>query len=225
MTYTAAHDLGNELAPSVTLLESPSLLAAERVTGLRTWEAALYLGTYLDSPAGRPWVQGRNILELGAGTGLVSLLCAKHLGARFVMATDGSNEVVHNLEANLGFNGLAGSSKIKTGLLKWGHALVGEILDAVTDWDDHEPREAFKYDLVIGADVVSEMFPRDLLFYLTVAFETYDDKSIRPLVSTLRELFTRNPQSKALILATLRNEQTFTKFLDACRQFSPSWNI
>ena len=158
VTYTAPHDLAVASAPSVTLLESPALLAASGTTGLRTWEAALFLGSFLDAPAGRPLVKGRNVLELGAGTGFVSMFAAKHLDAHFVMATDGSGEVVDGLGANMELNGLADDTKVDTAVLRWGHALVGDVLCPA-----HAPEPAgtsghFHYDLILGADVVGADF-------------------------------------------------------------------
>ena len=63
VTYTApTTDLN---APTVVIYETPSVLASSGNTGLRTWEAALRLGTYLYSDAGRSYVANASILELG----------------------------------------------------------------------------------------------------------------------------------------------------------------
>lgn len=133
-------------APEVTLLEARSLLASSGTTGFRTWEAALLLGTYLFSPVGKHIVQNKNIIELGAGTGFLSILCATHLGAKYVLATDGSREVVDDLESNILLNGLEGSEVINAAFLSWGYMLNDEILKGAD--------EDYSYDLVIGADVV-----------------------------------------------------------------------
>lgn len=145
VTYTAP-SFGSD-APELTIFEARSLLASSGTTGLRTWEAALFLGTYLFSSAGKHIVQKKNIIELGAGTGFLSILCAKHLGAKHVLATDGSAAVVNDLESNLFLNGLEGAEIINARILNWGHMLNDEILKG-----DDENRS---YDLIIGADVVS----------------------------------------------------------------------
>ena len=108
----------------ITLLESRNLISAAGTTGLRTWEAALHLGQYL---CARPsLVRGKRVLELGAGTGYLSILCAKYLGAAQVVASDGSGDVVANLPDNLFLNGLQDcASRIAAVELKWGHGLVG----------------------------------------------------------------------------------------------------
>ncbi len=133
--------------PAVTLLEAGSLLASSGTTGFRTWEAALFLGTYLCSAEGQHLIRGNHVLELGAGTGFLSILCAKHLGVRYVLATDGSGEVVTDLQTNLFLNGLDIGESIHTATFLWGHTLVGGVLDIV--------QETRTFDVVLGADLVS----------------------------------------------------------------------
>lgn len=137
----------NLKAAQVTLLEAPSLLASTGTTGFRTWEAALFLATYLTSGKSIDLVFGKSVIELGAGTGFLSILCTKHLGARYVLATDGSREVVTDLKANLDLNKLNEGESIQTAVLQWGYALVNGPADC------RGVNRA--YDLVIGADVVS----------------------------------------------------------------------
>lgn len=145
LVYTAPSISLN--CPQVTLLEARSVLASSGTTGLRTWEAALCLGTFLFSPSGLDLIKGKTIVELGAGTGFLSILCAKHLGARFVLATDGNPDVIRDLDSNLVLNQVNDAGLITTAVLEWGYILP-DIL-----WDDLE--ESPTYDLVLGADVVS----------------------------------------------------------------------
>ena len=145
MTYTMPETVHS--APTVTTLEARAVLASSGTTGLRTWEAALCLGTFLSTTEGRSLVKDRTIVELGAGTGFLSILCANHLGAKYVLATDGSCEVVNDLSLNLFLNGLEGNSLMHTAVLKWGHALT----DSRSDDDDCIRH----FDLILGADLVS----------------------------------------------------------------------
>lgn len=147
VTYTAPTQ--SPEAPSITTLEARSVLASSGNTGVRTWEAALRLGEYLFSDAGRHHVAGNNILELGAGTGFLSILCAKHLDARFVLATDGSGEVVDALQSNLYLNGLEGAGTIQADVLGWGHAILSGVVEG-----QEEPRH---YPLILGADIVRSL--------------------------------------------------------------------
>lgn len=186
---TLASDNGSTL--SITLLESRSLLSAIGTTGLRTWEAALHLGNYLCSKVSL--VRGQSVLDLGAGTGYISILCAKHLQASHVLATDGSDDVVANLGTNFYLNGLQDSSFIEGKELKWGQALVGS---EHPDWNGGR-----KIDLVLGADL------------------TYEGSGIFALLSTLGDLFDLYPHVKIILTVTVRNQKTFMTFLDTCRGF------
>ena len=144
VTYTAPYS-GLD-AMQVTLLEVPSLLASSGTTGFRTWEAALFLGAYLASVDGKHLVNDQCIIELGSGTGFLSIFCSKHLGARRVLATDGSREVITDLETNLALNELENFENIQAAVLQWGHTLVGSPA--------HHFGFGSMYDILLGADVV-----------------------------------------------------------------------
>ncbi|KAM3503808.1 hypothetical protein MY10362_003967 [Beauveria mimosiformis] len=179
--------------PTITLLENRSLISAGGTTGLRTWEAALHLGQYLCT---RPaLVRDRRVLELGAGTGYLSILCARHLQAAHVIASDGSDNVLHNLTESLFLNGLQGASAFSRRIapmdLKWGHALVGT--------EEAEWNGGRDVDVVLGADI------------------TYDRSVIPALVATLLELFALYPSVEVYLAATQRNHATFSVFLEACQ--------
>ena len=145
VTYTVPFP--HPSSPQITLLEAPSLLASSGTTGYRTWEAALHLGSFFCSERGRSYVSSANVLELGAGTGFLSILCKNICGARFVLATDGSQDVVEDCKGNLGLNGIGENGGVEVEVLKWGRALIG----GVADWRERGRR----LDLVVGADVVS----------------------------------------------------------------------
>ncbi|CAH0017978.1 unnamed protein product [Clonostachys rhizophaga] len=179
-----------ELRHDITLLENRSLISAGGTTGLRTWEAAIHLGQYLSrNPA---VVQHKRILELGAGTGYLSILCADHLDAAHVIASDGSDDVINNLPDNFFLNNLQDSTKVIPMEVKWGHALVGT--------EDEKWNGGNTVDVVLGADV------------------TYDKRVIPALVGTVLELFDLFPTVEVYIAATQRNEETFSVFLDTCKK-------
>jgi predicted nicotinamide N-methyase len=176
--------------PTITLLEARNLLAATGTTGFRTWEACLHLGAYLCSPSCAIPIANKNILELGAGTGYLSILCAKHLRAAHVTVTDGSDTIVADLTTNFFLNGLQDDPVIEAKELKWGQALLG---GEQAEWNQGRP-----VDVVLGADV------------------TYDSKGIPALVATLGDLVEMFPTAKILIAATIRNEETFGNFAKVC---------
>jgi predicted nicotinamide N-methyase len=174
--------------PQITLLERRSVVSAGGTTGFRTWESALHLGQFLCSD---PFIiAGKRVLELGAGTGYLSVLCAQHLNAAQVIASDGSDDVINNMPDNLFLNGLQGSKKIRPMDLKWGHAIVGTEEES---WNGGEP-----LDVVLGADI------------------TYDRSVIPALLGTLQELVDMFPGVNILVAAIQRNKETFEFFLGAC---------
>jgi predicted nicotinamide N-methyase len=139
--------------PTMTLLERRQLISGSLTTGYRTWEAALHLGAYFLSGQGQELIKGKSILELGAGTGFLAILCAKNLGAAHVTTTDGDEGVVEALKENLFLNGLDDERKVLTSVLRWGHGVRGSWVQ--DDFEEHP------YDTVIGADIVSAF--RDLI--------------------------------------------------------------
>ncbi|KAF4980463.1 hypothetical protein FZEAL_3536 [Fusarium zealandicum] len=176
-------------APQITLLENRSLISASGTTGLRTWEAALHLGTYLCH--NNSLVKDKRILELGAGTGYLSILCANLLGSEHVLASDGSDDVINNLPENLFLNNLQDSTIVAPMEVKWGHALLGT--------EEEKWNGGRSVDIVLGADI------------------TYDQSVIPALVGTLQDLFELHPRVEVFISATQRNEKTFQVFLDKCQ--------
>ena len=178
-----------EMAPEIKLLESRSLFAASGTTGMRTWDAALHLGIFFCTSFGRGFVYDKRILELGAGTGFLSILCACHLGASHVLVTDGYDKIVDGLRANLSHNCWR-TTPIEAAQLWWGSSSL--INPKVGSF------QPSKFDLVIGADVI------------------YDPELVSPLVITIDEAFTHCSASKAIISATVRNKNTIQVFLDTC---------
>lgn len=73
-------------------------------TGLTIWTCSQVLsGFLLDNPH---YVKDQNVLELGAGVGLASIV-AHHLGADRVLSTDGDVRVLENLRHNIQNNCLS----------------------------------------------------------------------------------------------------------------------
>ena len=174
----------------VLIKEARNLLSKGNNVGLRTWEAALHLAWYLTIQ--RPdLVKGRNVLELGAGTGFLSLLCAGQLAASHVLATDGLVQVCEALQTNVDLN-------------VENDTLVGRKPPVIRqlDWTDRPELEQLlceakktstRYDLAIGADI------------------TYHPDILRPLAELLGILREAFPGIVILISATIRSD-TFSQF-------------
>jgi hypothetical protein len=157
VTYTYSAHLSPHRAPreqSVTLLEARSVISSSGTTGLRTWEAALVLGAYLVSDYGQAKIRQKRLFELGAGTGLLSILCAKHLGIDGIVATDGDEAVVDAIKTNVFLNGLdsndTSTCQVQSAALKWGWPI-----DATAFPEDYGMSVP---DILLGADVVSSLW-------------------------------------------------------------------
>ncbi|CAG8958087.1 hypothetical protein HYFRA_00000431 [Hymenoscyphus fraxineus] len=190
VTYSLS-SLSSQNPATITLHEARNLLSGSGTTGSRTWEAALHFGNYLISNPSL--VNGKSVLELGAGTGYLSILCAKHLNAAKVLATDGSEDVVETLQTNIYLNDLQDKSLIQGKELKWGHALLGGEEQA---WNGGQ-----KIDVVLGADL------------------TYEASGIPALLVTLGDLMDMFPSIKIIIAPTVRNQETFEIFLKTCQAY------
>jgi len=179
----------------VLINEARNLLSRGNNVGLRTWEAALHLAWYLFSQ--RPdLVNNKHVLELGAGTGLLSLLCAAHLKASSVVATDGLGLVCESLEKNVRLNqetgSLDGRQSPEVRQLDW------TDLPAIDELLREADKSGTCYDLVIGADI------------------TYHPDILRPLAELLNILKEHFPDVVILISAAIRSD-TFAQFTAICR--------
>lgn len=197
ITYILPEPLDTTDPPQRILIEeTPNLLAAGTNVGLRTWEAGLHLALYLHENPNM--IRGKSVLELGAGTGLVSVLCAGPLGAKVVLATDGRSHVVESMEKNFHRNRqilFDTSSRLVAKALDWADI---DGLDEVLSTDGHE----IDFDIILGADL------------------TYSPDIVPDLAELLRVLMIDRSSSRntiALISATIRNENTLNIFRDACK--------
>jgi hypothetical protein len=77
-------------------------------TGLGVWSGAELMARFIvENPS---LIGGKNVVELGAGTGLCSLLAHTVLGAHHVTATDGDTDVLTNLRYNIRRNIIHGDN-------------------------------------------------------------------------------------------------------------------
>jgi predicted RNA methylase len=94
--------------------------------GSTVWDAALVLCAFLESAQGRELVKGTRVVELGAGTGIVSIVADK-LGASSTLATD-LPEYVPFIRQNIGMNV---GSECRAGPLDW---KAHDALPSEVDW-------------------------------------------------------------------------------------------
>ncbi|OOF91023.1 hypothetical protein ASPCADRAFT_155808 [Aspergillus carbonarius ITEM 5010] len=201
ITYTAPTITTANQAEARTILtsESRNAILTAGTTGHRTWEAALHLATYLSAtPEGKALIAGKRVLELGAGTGLVSMLCAKYLGAEMVVATDREVGLMRQIGDCAERNQLE-RDRFRGRIWEWGRSM--ESCPQDDDGGDQEEEwmtGKVEFDVALGADLI------------------YDVDLVPLLVQTAKDLFENYRVREFLISATLRNEHTFGAFLKAC---------
>ena len=195
VTYTVPSPLGDTNAPTIKVSESRFLLGAGSNVGLRTWESCLRLGSYLVLQ-NKALVEGKRVIELGTGTGLLSILCAKCLGASHVLATDGAAHVVEGTRRNIELNYDTEQSLIRAETLDWTD--LSELDDILRDRKGELP----EYDLILGSDI------------------TYNLDYFVPLVEILDVLVHKFPKIDIIISAAVRNINTWNKFVETCAQKS-----
>ncbi len=201
VTYSMPYTTRPTSANAVAIEERRNLLASNGTTGFRTWGACLHLATYLAIEA-KHLVFGKSVLELGAGTGLLSLICAGPLSAAYVLATDGAREVQETIKRNTFANSYFARKPSRQ----------IPVENRVFEWGSSAPLESLLtskcgsvlYDTILGADI------------------TYDPDSLEPLASTLSGLAELCPTANIVIAATIRNEDTFNIFLARCREHNLS---
>lgn len=218
VSYEAPGDEDMLRQESIKLLEKPQVLAATGCTGYRTWQAALALATRITAewlPASK--LVGKRVLELGAGTGLLSFVCAKYGEADLVVATDGAQDAVERLKLTSEINGLAKTGKSTYGIYWWGEPFEGTAIGEALD-------TGRPFDIVLAADVVRTPFPHSksidpARFSSLTLQQTYDPASLSSLVKTFSMLLAINPHTLVVVSATFRNQATFNGFLRICSEF------
>ena len=121
--------------PIIRILEDKTIIS-HGTTGLRTWEASLYLLDWL--LANPNLIHDQCVLELGAGCGLLGLACAQWLNAKHVTMTDVNEHVLERLRQNMSL---------------CHHSNTPCIEAMKLDWSDSQTWTT-DYDVIIAADVV-----------------------------------------------------------------------
>ncbi|XP_057773371.1 uncharacterized protein LOC130992651 isoform X2 [Salvia miltiorrhiza] len=135
----------------LSILQSPSSLGTPGVTGAVMWDSGIILGKFLEHSveSGMILLQGKNVVELGSGCGLVGCIAAL-LGAHVILTDlpDRLKLLKKNVETNL-YGDPRGSARVEE--LTWGDDLDKDFTDPLPDF-------------VLGSDVVySEGAVTDLM--------------------------------------------------------------
>ncbi|KAK9642977.1 hypothetical protein V6Z96_008821 [Aspergillus fumigatus] len=229
---------------TIITCESRGLILSAGTTGFRTWEAALHLGSFLSTPAGQALVRGKRVIELGAGTGFLSMFCAKYLGVQSMVATDRELGLIQNIRDCMRRNELD-PAIFHPSIWEWGTRL------SLTQCEPEDEGDAavsgsgdLAFDVALGADLVSPHmiiqnhflgfvaadlclaiynaqnihYARNRATNLANGKKIYDVDLVPLLLSTFRDLFENYHLREFIIAATLRNQDTFQTFLKACRE-------
>lgn len=185
----------------VVMKEMPRLISGNNTTGLRTWEAALFLSNILNDMEAcsklLPFdLKDKTVAELGCGTGLLGLSLAKryHTNSplKKILMTDGSATVFDNIHETLKRNNLQDSNVLQFQQFMWGEPLTVE--DNV--------------DVVIAADV------------------TYDLSILEPLCRSINDFFQLKGLQFTVIAATVRNIETIESWERELDKWFPNrWKI
>ncbi|KAF2290241.1 hypothetical protein GH714_005126 [Hevea brasiliensis] len=138
---------------SLSILQSPSSLGAPGVTGSVMWDSGVVLGKFLEHAVDSKllMLQGKKVVELGAGCGLVGCIAAL-LGAQVTLTDlpDRLRLLKKNIESNLRDGDLRGFAVVRE--LVWGMSLT-------KIWWNLYP-----ITVILGSDVIySEEAVMDLL--------------------------------------------------------------
>lgn len=114
----------------IKIEESPKVISGSGTTGFRTWEAALFLSSYLLQND----FHHKCVLELGAGTSMVSATVAKAFGHKLekLYITDGDSTLLEAISRrNFLLNDLTDGNKYLFRRLWWNEDPTPEDMDLV----------------------------------------------------------------------------------------------
>lgn len=175
----------------LSLRESKSFVA-EGTTGLCSWQASLALADFLIE--NRNLVKHKNVIELGAGTGLCGLTVLKMCQPGHLLLTDGNSSCVDLMIDGFKRNfpeALATNQKYKIN-----NHMVEFLLVPWENIEDNAEIHFLKPEIIIAADVV------------------YDDSCFKDLSSAIDYLFKLKENRAEMYLAvTVRNVVTLNGFL------------
>ncbi|KAI0066560.1 S-adenosyl-L-methionine-dependent methyltransferase, partial [Artomyces pyxidatus] len=185
----------------IELNDAPLLAGDHTSVGLQSWASSIVLAERMcATPSAFSLATGARIIELGAGTGLLSIAAAKLFPASEVIATDYHPDVLANLERNVTGNGV-------------------DVAVRALDWEHPEFPEGGAFDVVLAADVVYHpahaawiracvegLLAKDGAFWMIVALRATGRHE--GLADTVGEVFPRLEDARdgGEILCVLREE-------------------
>ncbi|ODV96897.1 hypothetical protein PACTADRAFT_84181 [Pachysolen tannophilus NRRL Y-2460] len=187
------YSISKKITKSIKIKETPKLISGLGTTGLRTWEASIYLadflvnGDYLKSKK----IENLSLLELGTGTGLIGLSIYKYLIetstkiVKNIIMTDGNLSLIETLHtSNLSLNDIAVPRD----------SLHNNAIRCCKLWWSKDSFPTTDIDIIVGADI------------------TYDQTELPDLISCFKQGFQNTNVKEIIIASTIRNENTINEF-------------
>uniref|UniRef100_A0A1D1YXL5 Methyltransferase-like protein 21B n=1 Tax=Anthurium amnicola TaxID=1678845 RepID=A0A1D1YXL5_9ARAE len=119
----------------LTICQSPSSMSNPGVTGAVMWDSGVVLGKFLENAVdlGRLLLQGKKVIELGSGCGLVGCMAAL-MGARVILTDlpDRLRLLKKNVELNVKGGNARGSAEVCE--LTWGDDLESELIEPLPEF-------------------------------------------------------------------------------------------
>ncbi|GMN46150.1 hypothetical protein TIFTF001_015327 [Ficus carica] len=149
---------------SLSILQSPSSLSTPGVTGAVMWDSGVVLGKFLEHAVDSSMLnlQGKKIVELGSGCGLVGCIAAL-LGGHVILTDlpDRLRLLKKNIEVNLGHGNIRGSATVTE--LTWGDDPDLQLIEPLPD---------FGSDVVYSEGAVADLLAtlKQLCGYETTIF-------------------------------------------------------
>ncbi|RMZ89634.1 hypothetical protein DV736_g3135, partial [Chaetothyriales sp. CBS 134916] len=196
----------------IRIFEKAQVLGYGSDTGNRTWEASLRLMHFLS--AHPQLIRGRTVLELGTGSGLLSIYCAAALGAKTVIATDISPQILQACQDNIELNASFWTDECRPPILRQLDLTNNLRVIIQTQLQDAEGNHVVP-NIVLAADVI------------------YDPEVARSLAQGLRmTVRSTSPGIEVIVAATVRNmelvedfEQHFLVRLLEYERADQSWQL
>jgi protein-lysine N-methyltransferase EEF2KMT len=212
LVYHAPTDLSEPSTP-ITINEAKNIIGSGHNVGLRTWEASLRLAHYLYQH--KDIVKDKIILELGAGTGFLSLFCSLILTAKRVIATDYLDQILDSMRENIHLNKSTSQKNTNT----------PNIDIAKLDWEDETDLLTALQPPTNNSHPSSTSPPITIPNLILGADITYHPHALPPLVSLLTRILdlpkshsTTTPSPRILISSTIRSSTTLSTFISLCHE-------
>jgi len=189
-TYYLSSDL------HVSVRESRALIS-DGTTGLTSWAAGQYLAGWLNSQEDkvRNMMEGKKVVELGAGLGMTGLFAVKRWkGISEYSFTDCHGKVLANMAHNIKKNCTDWTVTREDPLeIVSENGTLARVVEL--NWEEFSKCTELEADTILGADLV------------------FDPCLLPSLVRTLSILIERRAGCRAVLVSCVRNQDTWQLFL------------